>query len=110
MKGSGHFGAEEGLGEGEADAGREAVVRPSVLTGVANAFDGGGIAQQIAHAGDEAPHSVLGVGALRPRAPGGAEDLVGAEPFLGAAEELYDQRLEGPAPLERDLAVVHAQV
>ena len=45
-----------------------------------------------------------------PGAAGGAQDLLGAEAFARAAEQLDDQRLERAPSLERHLAVVDAQV
>jgi hypothetical protein len=78
--------------------------------GGAAALDRGRIAEEIADARDEDADAVLGVGGLGARAAGGAEDLLGREPFTGPAEELDDERLEGAAPFEGDLAPLDAEL
>src|SRR5690554_3137134 len=97
-------GRVERLDQREVHARREAVSRLAVLAGVADTLDRGGVAEEVAHAGDEDAHAVLGVGGLGARAAGGAEDLLGGQAFARAAKKLHDERLEGAAALEGDLA------
>src|SRR4029077_16904886 len=76
---AGAVGAEQRFYEGEIHARGQAIASPAVFAGVETAFEGRGVAQQIAYARDEPPHPVLGVRAFGARSSRRTENLVGAQ-------------------------------